>query len=757
MQADVIDLEDATSLDLASLVRYTGAATGSQRGTKANGDGTPTTASNAITIILEDDDATTFDLTALTTEDEDDSDEDVALDLTITGPRNVTLANYAKGVLTAADATTVVLPDYEWNASTSLASVETLRVHKVATSVDASGMGQLEILDLRNAAYEVKNPTSISITVSGNTNVEDVNLDGYFGSFTATGTTSLDTLVTAGEIGDVNISESKIEELTLGHKAFRTLAGTPIATLKLSGNTKLTTVTADLLDDVNELHIINNDKLATVSFAALTSPSAKAAASATAGTPDVAPVIGIQIYGNAKMTTTYQTASAVGALTAVAESVTLDQAPASLITWIKAAKAVWGTTGFGTQGTSSKADGTIYIETDEYTSLAADGESTEVSSAYTAANLYGAATSNEVTGLVAIRSKYVPNAATGAGSVVVGGVSKSLVAGDVTNAVVGLAEFVTDNAVSYTNAGYTVTSQGYGYSTSTLSISGTEAELESIEYGDSISIKMGGTTVVLTVDDDDADTAGVQFGGQTLAFDTAAGIGAGTAVTTPTATTSAYVSSSHALVTALAWALNQKDKKVPSPTPALVDSTSSTGVDTAAAALSGENYDLGRWTAAADLTNNEIDITFDGVGTNVLNGSVVIEHLDGSLSTEQTLEKSISLLEYAGGVLTFTATSIGDAYNFLITGSLSGTALVGTDVEGADGDIYQSTATGAVDNDRNRSLDAAGVDFDPDNTGDEDNDGWSNSLWQYGIDTEANTAAGAGTTPDKISKLAAGA
>ena len=72
-------------------------------------------------------------------------------------------------MLTAADATTVVLPDYEWNASTALASVETLRVHKVATSIDVSGFSNLEILDLQNDAYETKNPTFIYLICINNT------------------------------------------------------------------------------------------------------------------------------------------------------------------------------------------------------------------------------------------------------------------------------------------------------------------------------------------------------------------------------------------------------------------------------------------------------------------------------------------------------------------------------------------------------------------------------------------------------------
>ena len=122
VQANTIDIEDSSTLTLTALVRYSGAASTSQRGITGT-LGTATTAANALTIHLDDDAATTFDLAALTTEDEDTATIDNALALTISGATNVTLANYAKGVLIANDATTVVLPDYQWSSSTSLTSV----------------------------------------------------------------------------------------------------------------------------------------------------------------------------------------------------------------------------------------------------------------------------------------------------------------------------------------------------------------------------------------------------------------------------------------------------------------------------------------------------------------------------------------------------------------------------------------------------------------------------------------------------------
>ena len=45
----------------------------------------------------------------------------------------------------------------------------------------------LESLDIRNAAYTVKNLVEIDISISGNTNIETLNVDGYFTSIDATG------------------------------------------------------------------------------------------------------------------------------------------------------------------------------------------------------------------------------------------------------------------------------------------------------------------------------------------------------------------------------------------------------------------------------------------------------------------------------------------------------------------------------------------------------------------------------------------
>jgi len=761
-QANTIDLEDSASLTMSALIRYTGAATASQRGTKAAA-GTATTAANALTIILNDDDATTFDLAALTTEDADDSDSDVALALTLTGPRSVTLANYAQGVLTAADATTVVLPDYEWNASTALASVETLRVHKVATSVDVSGFSNLEILDLRNAAYETKNPTTIAISANGNTNVENINLDGYFASFTATGATSLDTIVTAGEIGTFEITTSKIAELTLGHKAWRTLAGTPVATLQLTGNTKLTSITADSLDDVNVMEIVDNDKLETISLAGLTSTSTKAAASATAGTPAVAPVIGVLIYGNAKLTSTYQTASAVGALTTVAEAVTFDQAPASLVTWIKAAKAVWGTTGFGAQGQSSKADGTIYIETDEYTSVAADGDETEVSSAYVVANLYGATTSNGATGTYAKRS-FNLGKTDGAITATIDGAIVPSTNGTLQGTLgATVARWITESAVLLADKGISATSATTGGAAGTVTI-GTG----SLTTGDLITLSVGSVNVtqngwvttptyafVVPADYDSSNSTS----NTTLAnliedqiLQGSSNVGTATATAYAGTATTVLGGATQALKTA-----NTSDAIIE-----LEEIGNGNSLNGAAITVTVKHKpaatSVASWTAlslvekeaAAVTTTN----TLAGLGIEI-NGTAstaddVMEATDVILTLTST---DIGTLSTIGQPLDGVAGAIGDITSF-VAGSVTLTTFIANEVHsagdqddlkaalGLGADILTAATTAAI---------AAGkVALATDQCVLE------SSLTAFGQDGVTNTSPGAGSTPDKISKLAAG-
>jgi len=762
-QADTIDLEDSASLTMSALIRYTGAATQSQQNTKAvpANVAAARAATNALTIILDDDDATTFDLAALTTEDEDDSDSDTALALTLTGPRSVTLANYAKGVLTAADATTVVLPDYEWNASTALASVETLRVHKVATSVDASGFSNLEILDLQNVAYETKNPTAIAISVGGNTNVENINLNGYFASFTATGTTSLDTIVTAGEIGTFEITNSKIAELTLGHKAWRTLAGTPVATLQLTGNTKLTSLTADSLDDVNVMEIVDNDKLATISLAGLTSTSTKAAASATAGTPAVAPVIGVQIYGNAKLTTTYQTASAVGALTTVAEAVTLDQAPASLVTWIKAAKAVWGATGYGAVGTASKADGTIYIATDEYTSVAADGDETEVSSAYVVANLYGAATSNGATGTYAKRTFNLGNT-DGAITATIDGATIPSANGTVQGTLgATLARWITESAVLLADKGISATSATTGGANGKITFgtgSLTASDLVFVSVG-SVNVTKGNGSASAT------PTYGFEVPAGHVAGSTSdttfadiiedrIDAGDGGSTTVPTAYSGTATSTVGQRVHALT-VTNASNKDV-----IFQEEGNGNSLDGAAITVTVKRKpaatSTASWTALALWEKEAAGVT---VTATLANLGISI---NGTASTADDVMQSPDVLMTLTSNQVGTLTTIGqplegdwnDISSFAVGTTTITTHLTKevhygatqADLKAALG-LGADAATAATASAIKAAKEALNIDPVI----------LQSSLSAFGQDGITNTAAGAGTTPDKISKLAAGA
>jgi len=796
--ADAISFSDAASLKLGKLVRYNGKATASQM-TIVGTAGTARAATNALTITLDDDDATTFDLAALTTEDPDDEDKDIALALTIAGPRTVALTNYAKGVLTADDATTVTLPDYEWNASTSLDDVETLAVHKVANSMTLTlaNFPDLTTLDVRNEAYTVKNPGAVAISIKDNTNVESVSIDGYFSSFDAAGASSLDTLTTSGEVGTFILTSSDIDDLVLGHAAWRTAAGYPVATLEIEDNTKLTSITADSLDDINELHIVNNDKLATVSMAKLTAPSTKATASATAATPGVAPVIGAKIYGNAKLTATHQKASAAGALTAVAQSVTLDQVPTSVITWIKAAKAVWGTTGYGAKGTASQADGTFYIAVDEHTEVAADGTETEKNS-LVIANLYGAATSNGGDATFARRSFNIGNTdgnlvmkidtdgsytqAAGFEVTTIG--AAGALQGSLAQTV---SRFITETSDLMASNGLTLTSSVGGDPTATIDfIDGARADVTSLTLGDLVYVTVGGNKLYSNNGSASVTaTTAFEIGGHfsSLASFSLTNVASSSVIQAMVATMTAQLNASDAYADNSASTMHSgsasstvganptkfADNTSAGTTLKLKTLDSDNSLDNAAIVItikkkptSGDYSAAASWTAlplwkkevyavTTTLTVNNEDAYYQINGTNSLaddkmQGTDVILTLTatdaGSLSKiGQPLDNRFAVL---AGSVSFTNSAAATS----TVSEIDGNQLDATDQTAANlkaamglGANAGTPATAAAKKAAILIANRAG--YVP-----------STSLVRFGQDGVTNTAAPAGTTPDLISKLA---
>jgi hypothetical protein len=794
--ANTINLADATSLSLAKITRYDGAATKSQRGVTGT-DGTATTATNALVITLDDDDTTTADLTALTTENKDDSDKDVALDLTLNGPRSVTLLNYAKGALIANNATTVTLPDYEWNAGASFDEVVTLAVHKVATdmTLDLANYPDLESLDIRNAVYTVKNPAEIDISINGNTNIETLNVDGYFTSIDATGTSSLENITTAGEVGTFKLTASDVNELTLGHAAWGTAAGYPTSTFEVKDNTKITAITADSLDDITQLSIVNNDKLATISMAALTAPAVKATASATAGTPGRTPAVGILLYGNAKVTATHQKASAAGAITTVAQTVTLDQVPTSVVTWVKAAKAVWGTTGYGAKGTATQTDGTFYIAVDEHTEVAADGDETE-KDGLVIANLYGAATSNGGSGTFARRSinigkvdgrvnMHISTDGTFDHTAASFDVSTINDAGAAQGSLPQtISRFITETSDLMAANGLTITSSTGGNPTATVDfIDGANAGATSLTVGDLVYVTVGGNKLYSN------------NGSATVTATTAFEIGAAyNGLASFTLTNAASTSIIKRLVSSMTAQLDAGDAYGDASTmhsgsasstvganAAKFADNSSTGttlklktleadnsLDNAAVVItikrkptSGDYSAAASWTAldlwkkevygvTSTLTVNNEDAYYQINGTDSLaddemQGTDVILTLTatdaGSLSViDQPMDATpLALVGHVSMTIVGVASTVFDE----IDGNQANAAQTAANLKAAMG-LGADAATAATAAEKKAALLIAKQGgFVP-----------STSTTRFGQDAVTNTAAGAGTTPDLISKLA---
>ena len=546
--------------------------------------------------------------------------------------------------------------------------------------------------------------------------------------------------------------------------------------MKLTGNTKLTSVSADLVDDLNELSIIDNDKLATITMAALTSPST-AVALAVANKPTVAPVIGALIYGNAKMTSTVQAASAAGALTTVAESVTLDQAPASIITWIKAAKAVWGTTGFGAQGQASKAAGTFYIETDEHATVTAAGVSTEVSSVYTAANVYGAATSTGGAGTYSKRTLNLGSADGDIRAIVdlaqtpnVNGTAQGTLGATV-------ARWITESTSLLTDKGITATSSVGGDPTGTVSFT----MAGSLRVGDLIKLSVGSINVTSS-----NGSASVTPTYSFLVSNTVAADAFGTAF------------SALASLTVLA---NIIEDKILAGVASATAATAYTGTATSTAGASNQALET------ANTSNGIVQFNTRGLGSEFDDAAIVVTVLRKPAETTVASWTALTLdkQERAADTVTATLAALGiningtastaddimEGDNVLLTltstkpGSLStigdpgdaDTDLLEQFVIMGAVDVVSSTATpeltqgievgvkGTVASMKHSlgigadiataataaQIKAANIAIGiiPARTP------LSSQIF-FGLDPIANTAAAAGTTPDKISKLAAG-
>ena len=190
-----------------------------------------------------------------------------AIHLTINGAKEVILPEFTEGQIDADSTEKVVLAKYEGNAGDSFAKAEYLHLEvyerdytSTSTSLDTLIFGGVaEASDTTSAGH----PT---LNLTGATGLTDLTVKGKLNDLILSGNTSLTDVDVTGTINDVTVSgATSLETLVLGH------TGSPStldeASLTITNNTELSSLTVDSLVNADTFVITGNTSLETVSFA----------------------------------------------------------------------------------------------------------------------------------------------------------------------------------------------------------------------------------------------------------------------------------------------------------------------------------------------------------------------------------------------------------------------------------------------------------------------------------------------------------
>ncbi len=309
------DFPQATSINLASLVRYT------------PGDLSLTTKNDG-----------TVNLTALTTTDVDG--DQASLTLAISGPKSVTLSTFETGALTLTNVEVATLPKLTSAPTLTAAKLKELHMHNLQGALTLTSFSQLETLDIigtyvtTGLAATVALPRSNNVSVTDASSLETLTLAGALGTFSVTGASNLTSVTTSGGMRSFSLTgATDLTELTLGH------APNASSTLKRSdlivtGATNLTTITADKINFASTLTIEDNPALTKVSFAALEKLSTE--------TDQL--VASVTIDDNDLHVQSVQIPTGTGVTPAVAASITTDSGVKAMKKYLDAAIAKAGST-----------------------------------------------------------------------------------------------------------------------------------------------------------------------------------------------------------------------------------------------------------------------------------------------------------------------------------------------------------------------------------------------------------------------------
>jgi hypothetical protein len=194
-----------------------------------------------------------------------------AIHLTISGAKEVILPEFTEGQIDADSTEKVVLAKYEGNAGDSFAKAEYLHleVYELDYTSTSTSLDTLIFGGVAQAA-DVDSGDHPTLNLTGASGLTDLTVKGKLNDLILSGNTSLTDVNVTGTINDVTVSgASSLETLVLGHTGSPVAADEDEASLTITNNTELSSLTVDSLVNADKLHITGNTSLETISFAKL--------------------------------------------------------------------------------------------------------------------------------------------------------------------------------------------------------------------------------------------------------------------------------------------------------------------------------------------------------------------------------------------------------------------------------------------------------------------------------------------------------
>ncbi len=250
--ADTIDFSKATAITLSELANYEGTRDASQLTLNGKLD-------------------FTLDLAKLTSKTAAGAKN--SIHLTISGAKEVTLPLFTDGEIDADSSEKVVLATYKGNSGDSFAKTEYLHLQAYEVTNNNLGTTSLDTLIFNgvapSTAIDISDHPALDLT--GATGLTTLTVSGKLNDVTLSGNTSLSDVTFSGEANDVSvIGATSLETLVLSHTGAAD-ADDDEASLTITGNTELSSLTVDSLVSAEGLTISGNTSLETISFAKLAS------------------------------------------------------------------------------------------------------------------------------------------------------------------------------------------------------------------------------------------------------------------------------------------------------------------------------------------------------------------------------------------------------------------------------------------------------------------------------------------------------